>query len=79
MNKRLFGVVIWTTPGEKSGGEELYYGNFTKILYRTSYFELSWMESAQTCALWLYLCSKGELSISHCPEVFAIEFRFALM
>ena len=49
------------------------------IEFKTSYFELSWMESAQTRALWLYLCSEGELSISHCPEMFAIEFRFALM
>lgn len=48
------------------------------IEFRTSYFEVSRMGPAETRALWLYLCSEGELSISHYNDVFAIEFQFDL-
>lgn len=48
------------------------------IRFASSFFELSWLEPQEIHDFWIYLCSKGEMKISHAPEVFVIEFWYAL-
>ena len=48
------------------------------IEFESSLLELTWSEPPEIHEFWLYLCSKGQLRISHYLEFFRIEFLFAL-
>lgn len=48
------------------------------IEFRSSYFELSWIDPPEARAFWLYLCGRGELKISLGSKVFIIELWYAL-
>ena len=53
---------------------------FGIIRFETSYFELSRLEPPVIRSFWLYLCNTANrFNISQCPEVFRIEFYFALL
>ena len=48
------------------------------ILFETSYFELTAHDDEVIRKFWLYLCQRGQLTITHTEETFRMEFLFAL-